>query len=658
MKEFGKSDGNGEVEARGVCAGSVSAPARTAQPGPATGGSPGEAASGPLHRTIRFFEEFLRASPDGIVISDASQAIVRVNEAFCALLGRHRREVMETNLLTWLAQLDPDAPARWIETEARTRTEGVCREAEFRLTGREGVRYLSVSASPLDRVGGEEPGAIISIWRDVTDQTRSREELEARVAERAAQLAETNRELRVAVARHEHAEKTMAFSHRLLAIANRHSRRIPLLREFVGEVREFTGCGAVGIRVLDDRGNIPYEAHAGFSREFYELESPLSIARDACMCINVITGETDAALPFYTEGGSFYINAMTRVLATVSDRDTGPMRNTCSRMGYESAALVPIRRDDQIFGLIHVADNRENMVPLEMVEALEQVAGHLCAAILRVDAEETLERRLAERTGEVERSERQRMETEKMAALGQIAAGVAHEINNPLTAVRNAFYLIRDAVPADHEHRRFVSIIDSEVDRIAGITSRMYELYDPAGQQPADVDVNAVVSNVIKLVEPKMAGKRVRFEDGRSAGLPTTHVPASQITQILWNPVANAIDAMKGNGGGTLTIRTSHRGGRIAVEVEDDGPGIAQNDLPHLFEPFFSTKRTPTEGGGMGLGLSITRSLVQSLGGSITIRSRPGEGTRCTIELPIRPHNAKGASDNDDGRQEPHPDRR
>lgn len=204
------------------------------------------------------------------------------------------------------------------------------------------------------------------------------------------------------------AEEALEVSNRFLQIINRQMEMPPLLKEFLVEIRNLTGCAAVGVRVLDDAGNIPYQAYEGFSQEFYEKESPLSIKSDQCMCINVIKREIDPALPFYTAGGSFYINATSRFLATVSEKEKGKTRNECNRIGFESVALVPIPFGDGIHGLIHVADPRENMVPLEMVELLERVSIQLGMGIHRVRAEEALqkahnelEKRVRRRTAEL-----------------------------------------------------------------------------------------------------------------------------------------------------------------------------------------------------------------------------------------------------------------
>ena len=185
-------------------------------------------------------------------------------------------------------------------------------------------------------------------------------------------------------------EEALRIYHYFLRILNRHTEMVPMLKEYVTEVRNFTSCAAVGLRILDEEGNIPYEAYKGFSRRFYESESPLSIKSDQCMCINVIKGTTDPKLPFYTESGSFYMNATTRFLATVSEEEKGRTRNVCNEFGYESVALIPIRLGDHILGLIHIADPKENMVPIEIVQILEKEALQLAMAVKRFRAEEQL----------------------------------------------------------------------------------------------------------------------------------------------------------------------------------------------------------------------------------------------------------------------------
>lgn len=192
------------------------------------------------------------------------------------------------------------------------------------------------------------------------------------------------------------AEETLRTSKDFLEIANRHTQMAPLLQDYAKAVQEHTGCQAVAIRILDANGNIPYQANTGFSKKFLESESNLCIETDRCLCINVVKGATDPDIPCYTKGSSCYINNFTNVLATTPSELLGPTRNVCHHFGYESVALIPIVFREQILGLIHLADCRENMVPLSMVERLERIGLQLGTAINRVRAEEERQRLIRE----------------------------------------------------------------------------------------------------------------------------------------------------------------------------------------------------------------------------------------------------------------------
>ncbi len=255
------------------------------------------------------------------------------------------------------------------------------------------------------------------IWRDITEQKR--------------------------------AEKVLRFSLNFLERANLKTSKVPLLEEFVREIQEFTECEAVGIRILDESGNIPYEAYAGFSKEFYESENSLSVKSDKCMCINIIKGQTDSKLPFYTEGGSFYINGMARFLATVSEEDKSQNRHLCNEFGYESVALVPIRLRNDLIGLIHVADSRKNMVPLYLVEMLEKITTQVTSAIQRVRAEEKLQ----EHTDQLEEKvkEQTRELCDRVKELNCLYS-ISNLLKNPNLSLHEIFQATVELIPVSWQY--------------------------------------------------------------------------------------------------------------------------------------------------------------------------------------------------------------
>lgn len=154
-------------------------------------------------QTVRFFETLLRASTDGIVITDASQTIILVNDAFCSFFGCRKRDVIETSLFIWLSQLDNNSQNSWVQLEKRLRFKGSHSNAEFQMTTKDGVRYFRVNVSLLERIADEESGVIIGIWHDVTELKQTErllkkvnQELERRVDHRTAALVRSNKKLR------------------------------------------------------------------------------------------------------------------------------------------------------------------------------------------------------------------------------------------------------------------------------------------------------------------------------------------------------------------------------------------------------------------------------------------------------------------------------
>ncbi len=245
--------------------------------------------------------------------------------------------------------------------------------------------------TPVEVTGHDEISGVGVAFNKLVEQLRvSHASLEQRVEDRTAELRQAYEQLHLELIERERAEEALRASLRFLEIAPHQEDIDALLSAFMSEIKDYTGCEAIGIRVLDAAGGIPYQAYCGFSQQFYEMESPLSLKTDQCMCNNVIKGTCDPRLPFYTPGGSFYMNGTSRFLATVAETDKGRTRNMCNQEGYESVALIPFRHGDRILGLIHVADRQENLVPLDKVEILEKAAMQLGTAFIRLQTEEAL----------------------------------------------------------------------------------------------------------------------------------------------------------------------------------------------------------------------------------------------------------------------------
>jgi PAS domain S-box-containing protein len=251
---------------------------------------------------------------------------------------------------------------------------------------------------------------------------------------------------------------------------------------------------------------------------------------------------------------------------------------------------------------------------------------------LRLHAEH-LEQLVQERTAKLRQLEQRQRQMEKLAALGQLAAGVAHEINNPLAGMRNAFELIKSSIPPDHEHYELLGLIDREIERISGIIHQMYQLYRRSPQQPSAFSLAQVISEVTYLLEAPAHKQGVRLQWDANPDPLEVHLAEGEVKQVLYNVIRNAVQASPP--GEAVTITARRTGPEIAVSVEDRGPGIPDDVAARMFDPFFTTKQAGPDG-GMGLGLSVSRSLIESMGGRIEVSSREGHGSVFTAIFPNR----------------------
>ncbi|HYW33492.1 MAG TPA: ATP-binding protein [Gemmatimonas sp.] len=228
-----------------------------------------------------------------------------------------------------------------------------------------------------------------------------------------------------------------------------------------------------------------------------------------------------------------------------------------------------------------------------------------------------------------------------LTTMGQIAARVAHEINNPLAGIQNAFLLLRDAIPPNHPHYGFVGAIDREIGRIASVTRQLIETYRPDQSMASQSSVILAISDAVVFLEQVNRSRSVRIvtDVGRAPSL--VPVPDALIRQTLYNLLQNAVDASPD--GGTVEVSAVHEADECVITVCDEGSGIPEAIRLRIFEPFFSTKDRTLKAGGMGIGLALVRQSVLAVGGRITVRDRitvgdrPGRGTEFEVRLPMTP---------------------
>src|SRR5215471_1731339 len=257
----------------------------------------------------------------------------------------------------------------------------------------------------------------------------------------------------------------------------------------------------------------------------------------------------------------------------------------------------------------------------EMREALRLHVTHLDAEKQRLERTNAL----------LKATQAQLIQHEKLAAVGKLAAKVAHEVNNPLAIVKTSFQILHEKMAGSDPTKEELVVIEEEIDRIARTIRHLLDFARPHGT-PTALQVNEVIRHLLKFVEHDLLAHNIRATLELASDLPVIQMSRDHLTQVLLNLVKNAQEAMPTGGG--LCIKTAPWPGGVTVSVLDEGVGIPGTNLNLVFEPFFSTKQ---HSAGMGLGLAVSYSIIASYGGSIEVESQPGKGTVFRLVLAADP---------------------
>ncbi|MDO8589078.1 MAG: ATP-binding protein [Armatimonadota bacterium] len=301
-----------------------------------------------------------------------------------------------------------------------------------------------------------------------------------------------------------------------------------------------------------------------------------------------------------------------------------------------SAVITPIKVEGRVRGVINVTNRRDgSKYTVDDLNTIATLAQQASMVIQKIELYQSLEQqvlKLSEALEELSKTQAELTQADKLASIGQLAGGVAHEINNPLHIMLGRAEMLLESVSPNSPEHRDVQILYEQVERLTKLVRNLLKFArrgESAERRP--VDLNEVIAQTLELVETQMTCDNITISLKPAEHLPPVWGSVGELQQVFLNITLNAYQAMK-HTGGELEIITHATNQNVEVIFSDTGPGISSENLSRLFEPFFSTK---PEGEGSGLGLSVSYGIVQAHGGLIDVKSKPGAGARFTIRLPL-----------------------
>lgn len=299
------------------------------------------------------------------------------------------------------------------------------------------------------------------------------------------------------------------------------------------------------------------------------------------------------------------------------------------RFNLKSFAAVPLIGKEKVWGVI-TADNlySEKKITDAQVEALITFANQAGLAIENASMYERLKKSSQE-------LEEQLLQSSKLAALGQLSAGIAHELRNPLTSIRVLFNSIAGMAGQSGNLKSDVEVIESEIERMNGIIKQFLDFSRPGFLCISNVNVNNIIEETLNLIAYELKEREISVSKIFEQRAPEINADGEKLKQVFLNIILNSMHAMPE--GGKLTIKTALEEGYIKVSIKDTGNGIPDEIKDKLFEPFFTTRQE-----GLGLGLCITKRIVDNHKGTIKIDSDIVKGTTVVIKLPLTISNIYG----------------
>ena len=302
-----------------------------------------------------------------------------------------------------------------------------------------------------------------------------------------------------------------------------------------------------------------------------------------------------------------------------------------------ASVIVPGFLDNKLLGFLMLGDKRSGRIyTTEDLNTFSVLASQAALAVDNALLYENIEEQVRQRTKELVEVQKQLIQAEKLATMGTLAGGVAHEINNPLTAIlTNAQMLLATNNTLDTDSKESLQLIEEATKRCRTIVQKLmtYAKKPLETTEVSKVDLSKVIQDVISLLSYQLGQENIKIITAAKENNYFVTGSHNELEQVITNIILNAKDAIrKIKKSGNIYISLSEKGDWIKIEIKDEGGGIPKEIMPKIFDPFFTTKEV---GRGVGLGLSICQAIVEKHNGLITVQSEPNQGSIFTVQLPI-----------------------
>jgi PAS domain S-box-containing protein len=531
----------------------------------------------------RHLELVLDHMSEGVIRFTREQKIIYVNASAIALFGQPEEKLLGVNFFGLFAE--PYASAVRLLAETLDRQPAYAGEDEEILLGEKRL-MLNFLSIPED-----EEGTMLALVCDITkrkeDEARVREygeHLSRLVEERTMSLTMANGQLHKEIAERTKAEKNLDRAHRRL------------------------------LTVLDSLDAIIYVVSMSSHEILFMNRHAREVFGEGAgrICWAVLQCGQDGPCAFCSNEKVMAINAAKRGRSEVY---VWEHQNTVTGCWYEHHDRA-IKWMGNVWAKLSIATD---------------ITGRKSEEAREREVRELLEQRVSQRTTEVEKIHRQLLHSEKLSAVGKLAASIAHEFNNPICGIRNVLDGLKRRAILGGEDLQMVDLAIGECGRIARLTKDLQSFNRPTTGMETRVDVHAALEDILLLCRKNLQNKKISLARDFAPSLPGIQAVEDQLKQVFLNLLTNAEEAITGETG-AITVRTEVRPGYVAVRFQDSGHGISPEDQERIFEPFFSTKSAAK---GTGLGLSVSYGIVTRHGGTIEVESTPGLGSTFTVLLPV-----------------------